>query len=421
VKLVHAADLHIDSPLTGLERYEGAPVERIRGATRRAFEALVAMCLEEGADALLIAGDVFDGDWKDYSTGLFFARELARLRERAMPVYLVRGNHDAESQLSRKWTLPDNVRELSTRRPQTIVNDALGLAVHGQGYGTRQVTESLAASYPSAKAGLVNVGLLHTSMTGREGHAPYAPASIEMLAQKGYDYWALGHVHAREIVSEDPWIVFPGNLQGRHAKETGPKGASIVTFEDGRVTGVEHRALDVVRWAHLEIDASELAYGDDVVDAARRALEVAVREATEDAPRLLAARLTVRGRSAAHTALAADPARFEQAIRAAGYDFGDDVWLEKIRFRTEHEIDERALAERDDAIGQLLRAIERVRDDDAALLEHGRALAELASKLPDEVVEGEDGVRISDPTFLREVLDDVKGLLLPRLSGEGEA
>src|SRR5690242_9452537 len=95
MKFVHAADLHLDSPLRGLSRYEGAPVEAVRGATRRAFQNLIDLCLEEGAAFLLLAGDIYDGDWKDYGTGLFFLHQLARLRAADVEVVLIRGNHDA--------------------------------------------------------------------------------------------------------------------------------------------------------------------------------------------------------------------------------------------------------------------------------------------------------------------------------------
>jgi len=120
MKVVHAADIHLDSPLCGLARYEGAPVERIRGATRRALENLVGLCEQEQAGLLLIAGDLFDGDWRDYSTGLFFVAQMARLRKSGVQVVMLRGNHDAESQVCKSLRLPDNVHELSTRKAQTI-------------------------------------------------------------------------------------------------------------------------------------------------------------------------------------------------------------------------------------------------------------------------------------------------------------
>src|SRR5687767_8508980 len=141
MKWVHAADLHLDSPLRGLERYEGAPVERIRTATRRAMQNLVALCVEEKAGLLLLAGDLFDGAWKDYSTGLFFAARMSELREAGVRVVIVRGNHDAASAITKSLRLPENVKELSARRPETVVIEEMGIAVHGQSFPTRAVTD----------------------------------------------------------------------------------------------------------------------------------------------------------------------------------------------------------------------------------------------------------------------------------------
>ncbi|MEN9581183.1 MAG: hypothetical protein RJA70_4192, partial [Pseudomonadota bacterium] len=216
MKIVHAADLHVDSPLTGLARYEGAPVDQIRGATRRAFENLVQLCLDEEVQLLLLAGDLFDGEWKDYTTGLFFVGQLLRLKPAGIPVVLVKGNHDAASVVTRHLTLPSHVTELSSRAPETRLFEQLGIAVHGQSYAERAEYNNLAANYPDALPGCLNIGLLHTCVTGRAGHEPYAPCGLEGLLAKNYDYWALGHIHEREILHEDPWVVFPGNLQGRH-------------------------------------------------------------------------------------------------------------------------------------------------------------------------------------------------------------
>jgi DNA repair protein SbcD/Mre11 len=220
MKLVHAADLHLDSALHGLARYESAPAEEIRGATRRAFTNLVTLCLEERVALLVISGDLFDGDWRDISTGLFFSAQLSKLCEAGIKVVWIRGNHDAVSQIRRSVRLPQAVIELAANHAETRVFDELGIAVHGQSFVKRDVTEDLAAGYPPRVAGALNVGLLHTALDGRSGHDRYAPCKLETLTNRGYEYWALGHVHQREVVSADPYVVFPGNLQGRHARES---------------------------------------------------------------------------------------------------------------------------------------------------------------------------------------------------------
>jgi DNA repair exonuclease SbcCD nuclease subunit len=410
VKLVHAADIHLDSPMRGLAAYDGAPERELRGATREALRNLVDLCIGERADALLIAGDLYDGDWQDYGTGAFFAREAARLREAGIPVVLIRGNHDAASRITRSLRLPDNVRELPVDRPGTVAFDDLGLAVHGQGYAKREVLEDLSAGYPRPVPGMVNVGLLHTSADGREGHAPYAPCKVGRLAEHGYDYWALGHVHQRELLHADPPILFSGCLQGRHARETGPKGATIVSF-NGRRPTLEERALDVVRWEVLEIDAGPLGDLDEVLDAIERSL----RDAVEGADgRLLAARIRVTGATTAHGALGAAE-RFDAQVRElAGEVALDQAWVERVVVRTRplREPPEEA----DDALAELRRALDNARADDGALGTLGAELEELVGKLPPEVRDEWDP---TDPAVLRELLDDVARTLPAALLGGG--
>jgi len=380
MKLVHAADIHLDSPMHGLAAYDTAPVGELRLATRAALRGLVDLCLAERADALLIGGDLYDGDWHDYATGAQFVREAQRLAEAGIPIVLVTGNHDAASRITKALRLPANVHVLPVDEPGTVVFEELGLAVHGQGYATAAVTEDLSAGYPLPLSGMVNVGLLHTSADGRFDHAPYAPCRVERLAAHGYDFWGLGHVHERVLLWEDPPILFPGCLQGRNVRETGPKGATIVTFgADGRAV-LEERVLDVVRWAVVSVDASGLDDVDAVLAAVGDALAIAVEEADG---RLLAARVRVAGASPAHAALVRDARRFEWDVRSAAAEVaGERAWVEKVVVRTVPERVSAVDLESDDVFAELTRAVRDAAGDDAALSSLASELAPLAAKLP---------------------------------------
>ena len=311
-KFIHTADIHLDSPLRGLARYEGAPADRIRGATREALDGLVQTAIEERVSFVVIAGDVFDGEWRDYNTGLFFARQMSRLGEEGIRVFMVSGNHDAASAVSRSLKMPDNVHLFSSRAPETDLLPEIGVAVHGQGFARPDVSDDLSSAYPPAVEGYYNIGVLHTCADGREGHARYAPCREKDLVAKGYDYWALGHVHRREILSESPWIVFPGNLQGRHIRETGPKGCTLVSVDAGGGTHLEHRDLDVVRWVRLTPDCTGADTVEGVLRSVQRALEDAVASADN---RLLAARLEIRGTCRAHDSLVREREKWVNQIR----------------------------------------------------------------------------------------------------------
>ncbi|WP_445151029.1 metallophosphoesterase family protein [Baekduia sp. Peel2402] len=397
MKLVHAADIHLDSPMHGLAAYDGAPVDELRLAARRAFSALVDLCVDERADLLTIGGDLYDGDWHDYATGAFFAREASRLADAGIPVVLVTGNHDAASRITRSLRLPDSVHVLPVDAPATVLLEDLGVAVHGQGYATPVVSTDLSLDYPAPVSGLINVGLLHTSADGKFDHAPYAPCRVDRLAQRGYDFWGLGHVHERVVLWEDPPILFPGCLQGRSVRETGPKGATVVTFgADGRPV-LDARVLDVVRWAVVDVDASDASHPDDVLADATSALAAAV-EAAEG--RLLAARVRFVGASAVHGALLREARRLEWDLRAAA---GDGVWIEKVQVRTTPLVASSAsssafAADADDALASVAQALAEA--DAGSLADE---LAPLAARLP--VTLAWDP---TDDATLRALLEDVE-------------
>ena len=417
-RFVHAADVHLDSPLRGLERYDGAPVETIRGAARRELENLVTLAVEEDVGLVLLAGDLYDGDWKDYNTGLFLMSQVVRLKEAGIPVVAISGNHDAASQITKHLTsLPENLTWLGSRQAESVVFEALGAAVHGQSYPTRAVTTDLSPGYPEPVPGMWNIGLLHTSVTGREGHEAYAPCTVEGLRARGYDYWALGHVHQREVLSEAPWIVFPGNIQGRHARETGPKGCTLVTVEDGAVTAIEHRDLHALRWAVCAVDADGARDGDEVLERVAEALGASLDAMGEQT---LAVRVVVTGACGAHGELSLEPERWRSEIRAKALDLGGGrIWVEKIRLATRAAVDVAAAAARDDALGGLLRAIAGLQADERQLGELLALFDDLRTKLPRELRAGDDPLDMERPESLRAALEDAKELLLARLLADG--
>ena len=415
MRFIHTADIHLDSPLKGLEVHEDAPVDKIRGATRRAFDNLIDLAIEEEVDFILIAGDLYDGDWKDYNTGLFFAGRMGRLGKAGIKVFIVSGNHDAASQITRAMPLPDNVTLFSARKPLTVKLDDLGVVIHGQGYSSRAVIENLASQYPQHDSNSFNIGLLHTSLTGREGHEDYAPCTVDDLKSKGYDYWALGHVHKREIVSEDPWIIFPGNIQGRHIKETGAKGATLVTVRDGDIIEVEHRELDVLRWTICQADLSECKTTDSVYDAVRQAFE---QELDLADGKTLALRLVLTGKCPVHAQLLNRTAQWTEEFRGIAVGLGE-VWLEKVKFQTSRKMSLDEIVGEDTPIAGLLQSIQKLELDGDTLLGLVPELAVLKSKLPPEIHSGDEPFLDTSPDKITELRTEVQELLIARLLQHG--
>jgi exonuclease SbcD len=328
MKFLHAADIHLDSPLAGLTRKGGVPVHVTQDCTRRAFANLIDLAIAQDVAFLLIAGDLYDGDWRDFSTGLFFNEQMRRLRR---PCIIVRGNHDAASVITSKLTQPDNVVVMSTRKVDRWVSEELGVAVHGRSFPDRHIPEDFSDTYPGPEAGKLSIAMLHTSADDPGTHEVYAPCRAEALAGKGYDYWALGHIHDRRILHERPWVVFPGNIQGRHARETGAKGASLVEVQDGRIVNVAHHATDVLRWAQIVVRLDD---AQSMTDAATR-LRFAFEEyagRTEGRP--LIARVILSGATDLHAACAADPATIEAECRNAAESTQAEIFIEKLQLQT---------------------------------------------------------------------------------------
>ena len=417
-KFLHAADIHLDSPFDGLERYAGAPEDTIAKATRRALENLTREAIENRVAFVLIAGDVYDGDWQDYGTGLFFVSKMTELGNSGIRVFLVSGNHDAASRISRDLMLPPCVHSFSTDRPETVLLNDLDVAIHGQGFERAAVTENLAAGFPATVPDRFNIGLLHTCATGLSGHERYAPCSLDDLLARDYDYWALGHIHHREVLHERPWVVFPGNIQGRHIRETGPKGCTLVEVDSGReVRGVEHRDLDVIRWSLCEVDATGSTDPYDVIDRFEEQLPALVEEGDG---RPLAVRVIISGACDAHRELASDPEKWVQNVRARSMRAGVDMWIEKVSLRTSPRADAKKTGNGDGPLGELTSYLNELRNDESEMGEIASSVESFLKKLPAELRNGFDDTMKKATDQLGKELDGAHQLLVSRLLSEIE-
>ena len=418
-KFIHVADVHLDSSLRGLSRYESTPTESIRNACRRAFENLVDLAIEEKVSFVLLAGDLYDGDWKDYNVGIFFSQQMGQLGQHDISVFTVAGNHDAANRITKALDSPSNMTILSSRKVETIRLDDLEVLIHGRSFGTQHVDENLAAGFPAAEKGMFNIGLLHTSLDGREGHAVYAPCSIDDLRSKGYQYWALGHIHKQEFVSEDPWIVFPGCVQGRHIRETGAKGCVLVTVEDGAVSAVYMCPLDVLRWALCIVDLTDAAEMRDVLDRTRKAIE---NERPSADGRPIAIRIRFEGATTISGELAAYPERLEQQIKALGAEIaGDDLWIERVENAAVGKLDLDSTLSGDSAFGKLLKEILSTPDNPDEISGLKDVVTDLRQKIPSEAFGADSVLNLDENQTVERLVKEAKNMLIGRLLTIGGA
>lgn len=412
-KFIHAADIHLDSPLRGLSRYESAPVESIRNACRRAFENLVDLAIEERVSFLLLAGDLYDGDWKDYSTGIFLNQQMGRLGHHNIPVFTVFGNHDAANRISKALDSPANMTIFSSRKVETIKLDHLAVAIHGRSFATQHVDENLVSGFAVAEKDMFNIGLLHTSLDGREGHALYAPCTTDDLRSRGYQYWALGHIHKQEFVLEEPWIVFPGSIQGRHIRETGAKGCVLVTVEEARVCKVERFSLDVLRWVLCSVDLTDAAEVREVLELTRKAIEEERRSA-EGRP--IAMRIRFKGATTISDELAAYPERFEHQIKALGAEIaGDDLWIERVENATVGKLDFDSTLSENSALGKLLREILATPGNPEEIVGLKDVIADLRQKIPSEAFGADSVLNLDDKQTVERLVEEARQMLVGRL------
>ena len=385
-RFIHAADIHLDSPLKGLDQIDGRIAERIRRAPRDALIALVDSAIQEQVDFLVIAGDLYDGKLDKAKTGLVFSEQMGRLNEVNIPVFVLHGNHDAESVITRTLPLPENVSVFNAHEPQTFRLTDINVALHGQSFREREVRTNLVPDYPRGDAGAFNIGVLHTALGGAENHGNYAPCRVDDLVAKGYDYWALGHVHQRRVVKEaDPPIIFPGNIQGRHPRELGPKGATFVSVKNGKVEEITAETFDVVRWYVLEIDVSGATCKDDVLELIRTELKNHVASADG---RLLVARIVLNGRTEIHSELVVKQAYLEEDARIVALGLGAEVaWVKDIEVNTTRTTDSTDNSGQAENMGELQRILADAVGDDALLKKIGSQVNSVVATLPPKLRE----------------------------------
>jgi len=405
-RFVHAADIHLDSPLLSLDEYPGAPVEEIRLATRKALGKLVDFSIESDAAFVVIAGDLFDGEWRDCNTGLYFISEMKRLRDAGIKAYIELGNHDAASRMAGGLPWPDHVRFFDYKRPERIPVPDCDAALYSQSFRRPHVEEDLTSTWPVGDPGTFNIGVLHTSASGAPGHELYAPCSLDSLRSRHYQYWALGHNHTRMELAQEPWVVFSGNIQGRSVRECGPRGCYLVDVDDHGGVRLAFEPLDVVRWQVLQLPVDQDTAPADLEALAQDAIERAVAEAEE---RTLAVRIRLEGYGPAWNRAAGDVPGLRSRIRMLAQEAAVPVHVEKLVLaavapKQREEQDAGPMAELRSLIGEF-------KESESLMTELQAEFADLKSKLQASLPPGQEWVDPQDLSVLREALASIEPVL----------
>ncbi|MEL7337419.1 MAG: DNA repair exonuclease, partial [Planctomycetota bacterium] len=376
-------------------------------------------------------GDLYDGDWKDHNTGLFFVKQAQRLIDAGIRLVVIRGNHDAASQITKSLRLPNNADGseilLSEKRPDQRTFEEQGFHVIGQSFANRHSSDDLTRHFPPPKLGLFNIGLLHTSLAGFSGHDPYHPTTPGQLNQLGYDYWALGHIHqpGNHGDADGAPIVFSGNTQGRHVGECGPRGCYIVDVDNvDKTPRMRFVTTDSVRWHVCRFDLTDVAEVDQVIAMTEEAL----RQLSDENPdRTMIVRIRVDGATTLQDDLIRHAETILGDLRSTALQIGGDrIWIESFRDRTvapagNWTAQDSATA---DAILQCLGRVMDTSDQDSGVVSaiHDR-LSKLYAKLPRDL-RGCDALcgdeAVGDGSFQKDITpkewaERVAGLVQPML------
>lgn len=276
-RFIHSADLHLDSPLRSLALRDAALADSVDTATRQALMRMVDLCLVERVNALVLAGDLYDGSQTSMKTARFLGDQISRLDEAGIRVFIIRGNHDALSKISHELVFPESVKIYTGHAEAVLVQPEASdppVYIHGLSFAQAHVTESLLRKYKPAVSGAVNIGILHTSLGGAPGHDLYSPCSLAELGETGFHYWALGHIHKRSVnrLPNGCTIVMPGMPQGRDIGEAGAKSVTLVTIRDNGAVETEERVVGPARFEKLTINVADSLTWEDLVRHLRRTL-----------------------------------------------------------------------------------------------------------------------------------------------------
>ena len=417
LRFVHAADLHLDSPFSGLRSLAPEIAETLYQATFETYNKIIELCIEEQVDALLVAGDIFDSADRSLRAQLKFVEGLRRLEKAGMRSFICHGNHDPLDGWEAQLTFPEGCHRFGphVERVPVFKDEPDRAVVYGISYPHREVRQNLVPQFAAIEPVAFSIGLLHANVDNNSAHDSYAPCTLRDLEDTKMDYWALGHVHTRQVLREpSPTVVYPGNPQGRHPNEPGARGVYIVEVSDAGQVTLDFKAVDVVRWTMLEVDIDGLETDQSLFDKIDQ--EVTLCQDNADG-RDMVYRLVLNGRGALHDSLRR-PGFVDdllERVNDTGPWVRPFVWCERIRVSTASLIDREQQRQRSDFVGDLVRlcdelqgapnGLDQIRENLQELYGRGNASRYLRDRVPTED-ELRELMASAEAVCLAELLDE---------------
>ena len=374
IKILHTADVHLDSPLKSLALKDVDLQSTVKTATRSAFIKIVDTALFEEVSALLISGDLFDGAERSAKTAAFLTTQLDRLKAAEIPVFYIKGNHDAENPITGEISLPENVHVFDGRGGKHQIENS-SVWIHGVSFSGRHAPESLLPKFSAPEPDAINIAMLHTSLAGSQGHDPYAPCSVPELTAMGFDYWALGHVHKRQVHSEAPWVVMPGIPQGRDIGEAGPKSATLLTIDEKNIV-VSEVPTSAAQFIDVRVSTNGVTRDDELRNRIRAVLLEIAQELVSDAGLV---RLSIEGRSSRKWQILRDQDSWREIVAELARGTGV-LWVERTKFELFTETE--GAAADTSAVAELGRLMDQIRSEPAFTSELRASLETVLAEIP---------------------------------------
>ncbi|TCS84190.1 metallophosphoesterase family protein [Tepidibacillus fermentans] len=358
-RFIHTADLHLDSPFKGLRHLPKQIVSEIYESTFRSFDRIVEYCIEKEVDFLLIAGDVYDLEVQSLRAQIYLKRSLEKLNQHGIHTFIIHGNHDPIDQQKAQIKWPERVHFFSGDRVEGISflkeNKEIARIV-GRSYPMKAFMENIVKDYHRQNPNLFHIGLLHTNVDGQQNHDPYCPSRLQELISGEMDYWALGHIHKQMILHRGPYVIYPGNPQGRHIQETGDKGCYYVEVVDNEVQSIQWLSTAQIRWETIELDISQITTIDDLINL----IEMEIEERLIQIKRPMLTRVILKGQTSLHILINEEDQRkeIEEVLNVHLIEQQPWAWIETIQAGTQPPISIEKIGEQGSFLADYLSQIE---------------------------------------------------------------